>query len=189
MRYFIQLAVVAVVLAIAPAAFAADAPKIAIVDVQALMGKSKAGKSIESQVNKQRESFKGEFTKLEKELVDLRKGLEKIDQKSEEFATKRKDLEKRMLEANGLVQQRRQALDKGAAKAIMDLEREIVIVVGEMAKAEGYALVVRSQSVVVAANELDITDKALAALDKKVSDIKVSVESPAAAKADPKKKG
>jgi len=150
--------------------------KMAVVDVQLLMGKSKAGNSIETQVNKQRDSFKAEFAKLEKELGDLQKGLEKIDQKSDDFAKKRGELEKRMMDANRLVQQRRQALDQAAARAVGELEVEIVKAVGEIAKKDGYGLVVRTQSVIVAETEMDITEKVLAALDKKVSTIKVVVE-------------
>lgn len=196
MRNYILLAMMAVILGVSGMALAADdkkadapkAEKLAVVDVQALMGKSKAGKSIETQVNKQRDAFKEEFSKLEKELVDMQKALEKVDPKSEEFATKRKDLEKRMMEGNRLVQDRRQALDKAASQAVIELEKQIVLSVGEIAKADGYTLVLRSQSVVVAESNLDITDKVLAALDKKISDVKVSVEAPAAKPAEDSKK-
>lgn len=196
MRNYILLAMMAVVLGVSGMALAADdkkadapkAEKLAVVDVQALMGKSKAGKSIETQVNKQRDAFKEEFSKLEKELVDMQKALEKVDPKSEEFATKRKDLEKRMMEGNRLVQDRRQALDKAASQAVMELEKQIVMTVGEIAKSDGYTLVVRSQSVVVAESNLDITDKVLGALDKKISDVKVNVEAPAAKPAEDSKK-
>lgn len=196
MRNYILLAMMAVVLGVSGMALAADdkkadapkAEKLAVVDVQALMGKSKAGKSIETQVNKQRDAFKEEFSKLEKELVDMQKALEKVDPKSEEFATKRKDLEKRMMEGNRLVQDRRQALDKAASQAVMELEKQIVMTVGEIAKSDGYTLVVRSQSVVVAESNLDITDKVLGALDKKISDVKVNVETPAVKPAEDSKK-
>jgi Skp family chaperone for outer membrane proteins len=169
----------------APVAQAAE--KIAVVDVQALMGQSKAGDSIEAQVNKHRETLKAEFAKLEKELSDLQKGLEKVDQKSEEFAKKRAELEKRMMDANRLVQQRRQTLDRAAAKAVAELELEIVKTVGEIAKKDGYALVVRTQNVVVAETEMDITEKVLAELNKKVSHIKVTLDEPAKTAEQPAK--
>lgn len=186
MRRFLFLSVLILTIGFAAPGWAAD--KLGVVDVQMLMGQSKAGKSIETQVNKQRETFKAEFEKLEKELMDLQKGLEKVDQASEDFAKKRGDLEKRMMEANRLVQQRRQSLDRAAAQAVMQLETEIVKAVGEIAKVDGYTLVVRSQAVVVAGTELDITDRVLKELDKKVSDIKLSMDGENKAAPNTKKK-
>ena len=154
--------------------------KIAIVDVQGLMSSSKAGKSIQDQIARQRDSFKDEFTKMEKDLTETQKKLaEQKDLSPEEAAVKKKDFETRLMEANRLVQQRRQALEKAAAEATMDLRKEVVKVVAEIAGKEGYDVVLTSQNVIVSQDEMDITAAVLKAMDKDMPDLKLKVDSAA----------
>ncbi len=157
--------------------------KIAVVDVQALMGESKAGKSIQAQLNKQRESFQGEFSKLEKDLGETEKKLaaEKAKMNAADFESKRKDFEAKVVDARKQVQARRQALEKGTSDVLMDLRKAIVKIVADMSQKEGYTLVIARQDVVIARNDMDITDKVMAQLDKDVPDMKLKVESAAAA--------
>jgi|GEM_PF-503584 Skp family chaperone for outer membrane proteins len=167
---------------------AAPVSKIAVVDVQGLVADSKAGKSIQSQIQKQRESFQAEFSSLEKELGDLQKKLsdEKADQNSKEFQAKRKEFETKMANANNLVQKRRQSLEKGAADAVLELRKEIVKIVADIADKEKYTIVISRQDVILVEKDMDITGKVLAELDKKLSDVKLKLDSaPAEA---PKKK-
>jgi Skp family chaperone for outer membrane proteins len=90
------------------------------------------------------------------------------------------------MEANKLVQQRRQTLEKGASEASMELRKEIVKVVAGIADKEGYTLVITSQNVIVNEKALDITDKVLVALDKQLPDMKLKLD--AAPAADPEEK-
>lgn len=154
--------------------------KIAIVDVQGLMSSSKAGKSIQDQIARQRDSFKDEFTKMEKDLTETQKKLaEQKDLSPEDAAAKKKDFETRLMEANRLVQQRRQALEKAAAEATMDLRKGVVKVVAEIASKEGYDVVLTSQNVIVSQDEMDITAAVLKAMDKDMPDLKLKVDSAA----------
>jgi Skp family chaperone for outer membrane proteins len=165
--------------------------RIAVVDVQGLMATSKAGKSIQDQINKQRDSFKEEFSKMEKELGDMQKKLaDDKDLTPEDQVAKKKEFETRLMEANKLVQQRRQTLEKGASEASMELRKEVVKVVAGIADKEGYTLVITSQNVIVNERALDITDKVLAALDKQLPDMKLKLDTAPAAEpeAKPKKK-
>lgn len=171
------------------AAAAAPVSKIAVVDVQGLVADSKAGKSIQAQIQKQRESFQAEFSSLEKELGELQKKLndEKADQNSKEFQAKRKEFETKMANANNLVQKRRQSLEKGAADAVLELRKEIVKIVADIADKEKYTIVISRQDVILVEKDMDITGKVLAELDKKLSDVKLKLDSAAPAEA-PKKK-
>lgn len=201
MRTMIMAVLFGAMLALPSAGFAAgDSPakegaatvaRIAVVDVQSLIGDSKAGKSIQAQINKQRESFKAEFASLEKDLKDMEKKLneDKSAKDSEEFKAKAKEFETKMINANKLVQQRRQSLEKGAADAVLELRKEIVKVVADVADAEKFTIVISRQDVILAEKDMDITDRVLAILDKKLPDVKVKVESVKAAPAEtPKKK-
>ncbi len=163
--------------------------RIAVVDVQGLMSTSKAGKSIQEQINKQRDSFKEEFSKIEKDLGDTQKKLaEDKDSKPEDQMAKKKEFETRLMEANKLVQQRRQSLEKSAAEASMELRKEVVKVVADIADKDGYTLVITTQNVIVSEKSMDITDKVLAALDKQLPDMKLKSDPAPAGDADSKSK-
>ena len=200
MRKFMMMAVLLTAFAVPGLAHAAaekaketasavPATKIAVVDVQGLVADSKAGKSIQAQIQKQRESFQSEFSSLEKELGDLQKKLaeDKGDKSSKEFEAKRKEFETKMANANNLVQKRRVSLEKGAADAVVELRKEIVKIVADLADKEKYTMVIGRQDVILVEKELDITAQVLATLDKKLPDVKVKLDAPADAEA-PKKK-
>lgn len=169
-----------------PMAAAHAEDKIAVVDVQLLLNDSKAGKSVQAQLKKQRDSFKDEFSKLEKDLAETQKSLsEEKDQKSDAFIAKKKDFESRMMAANKLVQERRQSLEAAASDSLMELRKEIVKVVADISEKESYTLVITRQNVVLAEKDRDITDAVMKQLDKQLPDLKVNV---GAAKAEDKKK-
>lgn len=190
MRHFFFALCAIAVMAFSVAAQAQDAgTKIAVADVQTVMGTSKAGKSIQDQIAKQRDSFKDEFGKLEKELADTQKKLtEQKDLKPEEAAAKQKEFETKLRDANGLVQQRRQSLEKAASEAMNTLRREIVKVVAGIAQEEKYDLVLSSQNVIVSQDSMDITERVLKKLDKDFPDVKLQLESAAAPAEAPKAK-
>lgn len=194
MRKIIMMAAMLTAFAAPGISHAADekatpATKIAVVDVQGLVADSKAGKSIQSQIQKQRESFQAEFSSLEKELGELQKKLndEKADQNSKEVQAKRKEFETKMANANNLVQKRRQSLEKGAADAVLELRKEIVKIVADIADKEKYTMVIGRQDVILVEKEMDITSKVLTELDKKLSDVKLKLDAEPAAPAAKKK--
>lgn len=181
--FFFTLCAVAM-MAISGSAHAQDAgTRVAVADVQTVMSTSKAGKSIQDQIAKQRESFKAEFGKLEKELSDTQKKLsEQKDMKPEEAAAKQKEFETKLRDANELVQKRRQSLEKAASESLNTLRTEIVKVVAGIAQEEKYDLVVSSQNVIVSQDSMDITAKVLKKLDKDFPDVKLNLENAAAKK-------
>ena len=176
--------------AVKDAPAAATVARIAVVDIQGLVAGSKAGKSIQSQIEKQRESFKSEFSSLEKDLADMQKKLaeDKGAKDTKEFDTKRKEFETKMMNANKLVQERRQALEKGANEAVLELRKKIVEIVADIADAEKFTIVIGRQDVVLAEKDMDITERVLARLDKDLPDVKLKLESSSAAPAPAKKK-
>ncbi len=163
----------------------ATVARIAVVDVQGLVASSKAGKSIQAQIEKQRESFKTEFASLEKDLGDMQKKLseDKTAKDSKEFETKRKEFETKMMNANKLVQERRQALEQGANDAVLQLRKKIVEIVADIADQEKFTIVIGRQDVVLAEKDMDITEKVLARLDKDLPDVKLKLDTAKAAPA------
>ena len=155
----------------------AEGLKIAVVDVEKVISDSKAGKSIQEQLSSRRESFQKEFSARENNLMNSEKTL--IEQKksitAEEFTKKRKEFEKQLLETRGLFQKRRNSLDKGLGSALAQLRKNIIQVTAEVADEEGYQVILTRDSVVIVQKEMEITDKVLARLDKKIQNIKLDV--------------
>lgn len=157
---------------------AAESSKFAVIDVDALINQSTAGKSMQEQLKVKREEFQKEFSKHEKELADADKAIseKKSSLSPEELAKERQAFEANLLETRKLFQQRRTALDKGLGEAMQSLRKEIVQASAEVAEAKGYHAVLMRESVVIVEKDLDITADVLKKLNEKVKTIKVKVE-------------
>ncbi len=151
--------------------------QIAVVDVERILNDSAAGKSIQSQLKTRRETFQKEFKDKEDQLMKAEKTLvkQKSDLNAEDFSKKRQDFEKQLLETRNLFQKRRSSLDKGLSLALTDLRKNIIKVTAEVADEGKYQIVLTRDSVVIVEKSMDITDKVLSRLNKKVSNIKLDV--------------
>lgn len=189
MRLFIS-SLLLIILAISPA-MAAEPTKVAsakptaavvkgigVVDVVALMRTSKAAKSIDKQLNEKRKVYRDALAAQEKKLKATEESIikEKAKLKPAEFDAKRKAFEKSVRELQRSAQSKHRALEKGADTAIAKLQASITKVVAEIARAKNLQLVLTRDQVVIVEQSLDITAQALAALDKTLPDVKVTVE-------------
>lgn len=161
-----------------PTSSQAESVKIAVVDVDKILSESSAGTSIQKQLKTRRESFQKEFSAREDNLMASQKLLmsQKNDLGAEDFAKKRQDFEKQLLETKSLFQKRRNALDKGLGNALSELRKSIIQVTAEVADDKGYQIVVTRDSVVIVEKEMDITDVVLSKLNAKVSNIPLDLE-------------
>lgn len=150
---------------------------IAVVDVEKILNESAAGKSIQSQLKKRRETFQKEFKDKEDQLMKAEKTLvqQKSDLNAEDFSKKRQEFEKKLLETRNLFQKRRSSLDKGLGKALTDLRKNIIKVTAEVADEGKHQIVLTRDSVVIVEKSMDITEQVLSRLNKKVSNIKLDV--------------
>jgi len=167
------------VMALIPAKVqAADAPTIAIVDVEQILADSKAAQGLQKQIQAKKEAFQKEFAAKEKELKSAETTLlaEQGKVTAEEFAKKRKAYEEKILETQKLFKKRRGSLDEGLNKAMSELRKSIVEAAATVADEKDYDIVLTRESVLIAEKALDITKDVLKALDDKTTDIKLTVE-------------
>ncbi len=173
--FFLTLAVAG--FCVLPVAAQAET-NIAVVNIQEIMSKSKAAKSIQSQLDTHRKSFQDEFSKHERELLEQEKSI--IDARAElspeEFAKKRQDFESQLLETRKLVQQRQQALEQAASTALNQLRKEVVKIVNDIAEEKEFNLVVTQQNVIYTEKQMDITDSVMSSLDKSMKKVDLKVE-------------
>ncbi|PCH99714.1 MAG: outer membrane family protein [Alphaproteobacteria bacterium] len=162
-------------LALAEDVPATDSVKIAVVDIQQLMGASKAAKSIQSQGKSLRNKFQKKIKKIEddlkkteKKLVSLAKGDSQAD-----FEKKKKEFQKKLINGQKEAQELNKKLDKALGNALNKLRDQIVKIVGNISTDNGYDLVISRADVVIVSKKIDITADVMKKLNKKLSTVKV----------------
>ena len=150
---------------------------IAIADIKKLLSESDAAKHIQTQVQKQRETFLQSVSKQEQDLKKTEKELieKKATLSPEDFAKEKQEFEKKFIETRNEAQKQKVKLDKAAIKAVGELEEEIYKVIQGIADERELSLVLSKQSVVLGANSLDITAEAMKQLNKAISKIKLEL--------------
>jgi Skp family chaperone for outer membrane proteins len=152
--------------------------KIAVVDVPFLINNSKAGKSIRSQLDKQRDAYRVQIEKQEGELQVAEKNLmaQQETLPKDQFLEKRKEFQEKVTNAQRAVQQRRIAFDKAYSDAMEKLREAIVKIVADAAGKGKVSLVLNRQEVVLVEEKMDMTKQILATLDGTVTSIPVDIK-------------
>lgn len=160
------------------AARAADAPTIAVIDYEKVMAESKAGASLQKQIEAKREAFQKEFAEKDKSLktaqADLIEGKEKLS--AEEFNNKRKAFDEKVGEVKSLFEKRRNGLQQGINKAMGELRKAVLEASAKVADDKGFDIVLTRDGVVIADKSLDITDDVLKAVNEKMAEVQLKVE-------------
>ncbi|TAH32718.1 MAG: OmpH family outer membrane protein [Alphaproteobacteria bacterium] len=161
---------------------AADTPaekplKIAVVDLQAVLKDSKAGKNIQDQLDKLRKSFQDEFAKQEEKLrgQDQELNKQRASISADDFAKKRREFEKSVADAQRSAQDKRKQLEMAMGKATQELQGKIFQIVGKIAEDKGVTLVLTRSQVFLAQRTADITKDVIANLDAQVTAIPVTL--------------
>lgn len=178
-RVLVLLAVLMVApVVMSPSVYAADAPTIAIIDYNKIMTDSKAGASLQKQIEAKRDAFSREFAEKDKTLkasqAELIEAREKLT--ADEFNKKRKAFDTQISDVKSLFEKRRNGLQQGVDKAMSDLRRSILEASAAVAAEKGFDIVLSRESVVIAEKDLDITAEVLSALDAKMPAITLNVE-------------
>lgn len=162
----------------APVHAADGGASFVVIDIEALISESDAGKSLQDQLKKKRDAFQKEFSDREKELGEKEKSIikQKNELSPEELNKQRQAFESDLLETRKLFQERRTALDKGLAAAMQTLRGEIVKASAEEAEEGGYKAIFLRESVVIVEKELDITKQVMDRLNKRIKTIPLNVE-------------
>jgi outer membrane protein len=155
----------------ARAAKAADAPRIATVDVQQVILESKMGKKAKGKVEAERDLKQKELTAREEDASKLQKDLEKQSSILSEAARKEKQeaIDKKVRDLKRVYEDFNRDLQKKETELIRDLLKDITAVVRDYGKTKGYALIFeKGQSAILySSDQIDITKEIIAALDAK----------------------
>lgn len=154
--------------------------RFGIVDLDRLISDSTAGKGINKALNEKYKSFESEIAKEEKALITERDKImqDKASMSKEEFEKKVTAFEKKYANAQKMVQERRRTFDAGASSSTGKLREEALKITAEIASERKLDVVFSDNSVILAERTFDITDEALARLNKEVKSVPINWNAP-----------
>lgn len=151
--------------------------KIAVLNIQEIMRESLAAKSVKTTLENQQKSFQSEMTKKEQDLQAKEKKLaeQRAVLSQEEFEKRVKEFRTQATGAQREVQAKKARLDKAFADALAEIQKSVMDIVSEKAKAEQIQMVVPTSQLLYADPTLDITDEVLTQLNKRLPKVQVKL--------------
>lgn len=151
---------------------------IGVVDVESLLTKSDAAKSIQKQVQSERDKFVKKLKAQESALREMEKELLETaaDLEVKELSEKKKAFEKKFSETRVMAQKGKSRIDSALVEAMAKLKKEAFKAVEEVAQEKGQTLILARQHVVASDKSLDISKESMAKLNTAVSDIKLKFD-------------
>jgi Skp family chaperone for outer membrane proteins len=157
----------------------AQAPQtvVAIVDVQKIMEESKASKTVQAALEKQRTAYQNDISQQENTLRTANQDLsrQRATLSAEDYEKKMADLEQKAATLRRDVQNKRLQLDRMAQKSMNTIRAALLQVIDEIAAERKATLVLSKHQVVLAAKEYEITDEAMKRLNAKLPTVAVEL--------------
>ena len=144
-------------------AYAADVVEIGVVDFQKIIEESNAGKSGQAEIKKQGEKMEADLKKKGAEIEELNKKLEKdaMVTNKEMREEKEREAQIKVFDFKNLEKKYRSDLQKLQSDVIIRMQKEVLAILDEIGKKEGYLLIIekREAGVFYAPVSADVTDK------------------------------
>jgi len=158
-----------------PTAYSQD--KIAIIDVIQLLKDSKAAISMKDQLNAIAKKYTDEDQKKQKEIQKQEEELlrQKATLTPEAFSDRKNTFEKKVIEFNKGSQSKRRALAKAEKDAVTQIEDEVEKIVKAIIDSDKITAVFRKSAIILGDTSIDITEKVVVELNKKLSAVTVKV--------------
>ena len=143
------------------ASFAADVAKIGVIDMQRVLETSSAGKAALSEIKQQKEEMETELKRKKEEIEELRKQLERDAMVLSREKREEKEREGRIKLNDFKTMQKRYVneLKQQEKKHLQRMQKDILALVEQIGKKEGYLLIVNKVGVLYSPMANDITDK------------------------------
>ena len=143
---------------------------ILVVDVPAILARSKAAKDIQQQLETRLKSYQEQIAEKEEELKNAQLELEKQRTilSNEAFQERQQEFREQLASVQRGVQQRKSVLERAFAESMNELRKAVVAVVAEISQEKGATLVLSNQQIVLVDTNLDITEQVLTSLDERV---------------------
>lgn len=149
--------------------FCADVAKIGTVNFEKIFNKSVAGKKVKNQINKEGQSMNADLEKIQEEIKDLQDQLGKdagagvMSDSARE--NKQWELNRKIDEVKALKKRFDRNIQILQRKLINNVKKDVLKIIADYSKKEGYLLVLEDINIVYAPQTLDITDKVIQLYD------------------------
>tara|TARA_Y100000741_G_C18037262_1_gene470808 strand:- start:144 stop:659 length:516 start_codon:yes stop_codon:yes gene_type:complete len=147
--------------------------KIIYIDVNKIVSNSESGKHLNNELNKINEANINEFKNLEKKLKSEEENIlkQKNILKESEFNTKVNELREKVKSYNDFKNKKNNELknlrDNGAKKILNALNS----ILSEYASTNSISLIIDKKNIVIGKSELDVTNKIMDLLNKKIKKV------------------
>lgn len=150
---------------------------VAVIDAQAVLRQCAAAKSIRDQLEKQREVYQKLFQERENKLRDEEKSLaqQRTILAPDAFQKKVREHQENVTALQRDGQGLKRQLDQAFNDAMGQVREELIKIVADLAKETGVGLVLFKNQIFLGERKLDISDEALARLNKKLPTVKVNI--------------
>ncbi len=167
MRYgFIAVGLLTAGLFASTAAQAAEGPRIAVVNLQEVIGTSQAGQDANKQLQDITQKLQSQLKDKQDKMQVLKNQLDKADSKSSGYATLQKNYQDSQNDAQQFVMMGRQDLEQRRQELLQPIEQELSKVIEAYGKAHHYDIILSQGAGAVFANpKYDVTKGVTAALD------------------------
>jgi len=148
---------------------AAQGVKIGIVDLQQVLLQSQRGTALKQKLDQERNGRRKDLESRQQEVVKLQTDLEKQASVLSEQAKreKREAIERKGRELQRLAEDADRELGKKVRDAELDVTREILQVVQEYGKDQGFTFIMERSNAVYAADSVDVTAEVIKRYDAK----------------------
>ena len=167
-------------------AHAADQPPVQpvvvlVVDMQRVLQESKAGKTIQSQMQQQVSTYQKSLAKQDQDLAATQQDLQRQQSilAQDAFALKVKEFEQRVNDASKRAQEAQQTLSDSRNEAVGKVDTAMLQVIDGLAKERGANLILNRGAVVMFDVRMDVSDEVIKRLDEKLPAVTVSFNRPA----------
>jgi len=148
----------------------ADVAKIGTVSFEKIFNNSAGGKAVKNQINQEGRGMNSDLEKIQKEIKELQQLLEKdggtgvMNDSARE--NKRWELDRKVNEVKALKRRFDRKIQELQIRLINTVKKDVLQIVADYSKKEGYLLVIEDVNIVYAPKTLDITDKIIQLYDK-----------------------
>jgi outer membrane protein len=148
--------------------FAADVAKIGVVSVQKILLTSSVGKMVKAQMNKKFREIQTVLNEKKDEIKTLRENLEReaLVLSKEKQEEREREIRIKINDIKELQKKFESDMKRLNDKAVQRVRTDILNLVEEMGKKEGYLLIVSSEVILYSPTSNDITDQVIQAYNE-----------------------
>jgi Skp family chaperone for outer membrane proteins len=151
-----------------PPGAAPPAPMVGVIGVPDVMQASTAGQQVRNVVNQRRQKLNEDAQKEQLVWRDMQQALanDRAKLSAEQVRTRERELQERITNAQRQFRDRNRIIEEAARYALAQIERTLVAVIQQVAKARGMNLVLHRSQVALNVNDYDITEQVADQLNK-----------------------